>query len=311
MSYKQTCFLSPAEREIINTLMPGNFQATMLEISAKNDETNYLYKLQNANTYITCEYEDAHTVGITSQSFPWAYDAIRFWKFVQGVSTGIPINQSNWVLEPEPMLLDVQDLSVYTADIEVQGAGGLDTGVEAVSTWYYIYLIGDSTDETNINMLLSISPISSGVTMPTGYDLAVRIGMVFNDAAGDFVAFQEKNCFNYREYWFITPPQILVDGAETDWTQVNAVMTLPDSTYVNVLGSFLRFALDANCVANVGPATGNEFFNLDYALAQYHYNNEYMPNIVGTSDIWYRVTSVGGETIDIYLNGFKYNTYIW
>ncbi len=81
--------------------------------------------------------------------------------------------------------------TVHTADITVSGANGLDTGTEAVSTFYYIYLIYNSTTDTK-GALLSTQSYFGNVTMPSGYDYLVRVGAVYNDSGGNFVAFHQR-----------------------------------------------------------------------------------------------------------------------
>lgn len=74
-----------------------------------------------------------------------------------------------------------------TADITVSGAGGLDTGAEANSTWYAIWLIYDGT---TISPLLSTS--SSAPTLPGGYTFKAHLGYVRNDSSGNFVVFMQR-----------------------------------------------------------------------------------------------------------------------
>ena len=75
------------------------------------------------------------------------------------------------------------------ADITVSGAGGLDTGSEANSTWYYVYLIRN-VDTGDLNLLLSLS--SSSPSMPSGYTQSRLIGAVYNLSTGDFRIFFQK-----------------------------------------------------------------------------------------------------------------------
>lgn len=61
------------------------------------------------------------------------------------------------------------------------GAGGLDTGALAVSTWYSIWRIG-KTDGTRA-WLFSLS--ATAPTMPSGYTLKARIGWFRTDSTGN------------------------------------------------------------------------------------------------------------------------------
>jgi len=67
------------------------------------------------------------------------------------------------------------------ADIQVLGVNGLDIGVATPDTWYYLYLIDDTTGVNPLATLLSLSYGIGDVgppTLPAGYDLFKRIGAV-------------------------------------------------------------------------------------------------------------------------------------
>lgn len=76
-----------------------------------------------------------------------------------------------------------------TVDITLSGAGGLDTGAEAGSTWYYNWYIrkNDGTESA----ILSAS--DSAPTMPAGYTYKRLIGAVYNNSSNNFVKFEQRN----------------------------------------------------------------------------------------------------------------------
>lgn len=67
-------------------------------------------------------------------------------------------------------------------------AGGLDTGAEANSTWYHVWLIQRS-DTGVVDALFSTS--ATAPTMPTNYDRKRRIGAVRNDGSGNILPFTQ------------------------------------------------------------------------------------------------------------------------
>lgn len=73
------------------------------------------------------------------------------------------------------------------ANITSSGAAGLDTGTEASSTWYYVWLISNST---TISALLSTS--ASSPTMPSGYTFKKLVGAVKNDSSSNFNKFRQN-----------------------------------------------------------------------------------------------------------------------
>lgn len=68
-----------------------------------------------------------------------------------------------------------------TADVTASGLNGLDTGAEANSTWYYLFVIYDGT---TVSALFSTS--KTAPTMPAGYTHKALVGAVFNGSGGDF-----------------------------------------------------------------------------------------------------------------------------
>lgn len=75
-----------------------------------------------------------------------------------------------------------QSVSV-AASITTSGANGLDTGSEAPSTWYSVWIIFAPATGV-VASLLSTSATSP--TMPSGYTFKARVGWVRNDSAGNF-----------------------------------------------------------------------------------------------------------------------------
>jgi hypothetical protein len=69
------------------------------------------------------------------------------------------------------------------------GANALDTGTEAASTWYYVYVIYNSTTNT-VAGLLSIS--ATAPTLPSGYDFKALVGVVRNDGSSNLIDFTQS-----------------------------------------------------------------------------------------------------------------------
>lgn len=82
-----------------------------------------------------------------------------------------------------------------TVDISASGANGLDTGSEAGSTWYFLWVIYNPTTDT-VAGLISLS--TTAPTMPSGYTFKKLIGIAYNDAGSDLDAFiQYDNWINW------------------------------------------------------------------------------------------------------------------
>lgn len=82
----------------------------------------------------------------------------------------------------------LQSFSTNVA-ITTSGLDGLDTGVEAVSTWYHLWVIYNPTTFV-AGGLLSLS--SSAPTLPSGFTHKSYVGAVRNDGSGNFVRFSQR-----------------------------------------------------------------------------------------------------------------------
>ncbi|MCU0913028.1 MAG: hypothetical protein MUC88_00520 [Planctomycetes bacterium] len=83
-----------------------------------------------------------------------------------------------------------------TWDITVSGLGGLDTGSEAASTWYYLYLV-PSAVAGQMSIVGSVaSPAGGG---PTGYPIWRYIGAVRNNASSNLRKFWQAKDWFYFE----------------------------------------------------------------------------------------------------------------
>lgn len=67
-----------------------------------------------------------------------------------------------------------------TIDLSVNGVGGLDMGVLAANTWYYVYAVGDGS--VNTNCLASAS--ATGPVLPIAWAFRVRLGAMHTGAGG-------------------------------------------------------------------------------------------------------------------------------
>jgi hypothetical protein len=72
------------------------------------------------------------------------------------------------------------------------GSNGLDAGAVAASTWYHVFLIGN-TSTGAVDVLLSTSATAPTMTLPNaaGFAKKRRIGAIFVDASSHIVAFNQ------------------------------------------------------------------------------------------------------------------------
>lgn len=74
-----------------------------------------------------------------------------------------------------------------TVNMAASGANGLDTGVEAANTWYYLWAISTGTVDRGLLSASSTSP-----TLPGGYVYSALLGAVRNDNSSNFLRFAQN-----------------------------------------------------------------------------------------------------------------------
>lgn len=113
--------------------------------------------------------------------------------------------------------VSINNTANVTLSTLVSGAGGIDTGSEAPSVWYAIFLIFDSTLTNPIDGILVTEANASSPTIPAGYDKAGFVGWARNSSGSNFLPGQQINdWFKYYD------EQELVAGfASTPFTNIN------------------------------------------------------------------------------------------
>jgi hypothetical protein len=109
--------------------------------------------------------------------------------------------------------------------------GGLDTGSEANSTWYAVWLIRRS-DTGVVDALFSTS--ATAPTMPTNYDSSRRIGWIYNNSSGNIEQFtQDETWFS----WTVNKPDVDVSNLENT-RALYRLTTPPQRLRVQFIGHF-------------------------------------------------------------------------
>jgi len=138
--------------------------------------------------------------------------------------------------------MDIVSSGILTPNIEVLGVNGLDIGSEAGDTWYYIWVIADSTlvNPKPVASLLSLSS-TSPTMMPLGYDKKRLIGAVRNDGSSHFYDYYttstgKDRLFLWREEKSVL--NVLDGGTSSAWMDLNLSEFVPPIStlaYINTL----------------------------------------------------------------------------
>jgi hypothetical protein len=155
--------------------------------------------------------------------------------FIDTTHVGVNLGQArdhlniNDIVLPQNALLAVGlGASINTRFV---GLNGLDTGVLAPNTFYYVYVIGDSTGFQPSGALLSLSatqPTVPGGYPVGGYDMYRRIGTVRTDATAApgslILAFLQDTAGTQtsRHFWYDVAIVVKVAGAAAAYTALGA-----------------------------------------------------------------------------------------
>lgn len=197
---------------------------------------------------------------------------------------------------------DKNDLALAAAvnvDITVIGVNGLDVGPEVANSWYFIFVIGDTTGVNPTAGLLSAS--QNVPTLPAGYDIYRRIGTVRNQGS-DFRPFEVVGTGSFREVQYrdaLTSRQRLTGGAATVVTNVSCGPVIPNTS---ALGRFQ--------IGNRGTVDAWIYDDVTQPIATYQ--RLVRPGLVitdairvsGTRDIAYACAAAGG-LVDLYVTGYQ------
>lgn len=134
--------------------------------------------------------------------------------------------------------------SARTCNVTTSGAGGLDTGSEANSTFYYVYIIDDSAGVSTEACLLSTTneSVSGSVTMPSGYDKKRQLPIAIrNDSGGAFIPWVVSTGWpNRPEVYYRVNTSRLNSGGTIDAGTLNVLTAGTSGTFADVdLSSFV------------------------------------------------------------------------
>lgn len=111
--------------------------------------------------------------------------------------------------------------AAITVTTTTKGAGGIDTGTVATSTFYAVHVIGDSTGYNATSAIYSLS--ATAPALPNGYDMFRRVGYVKTDGSSHFLPFWQ----NGSKMWYDAPIATLSATAAAAFTAQSLAVAVP------------------------------------------------------------------------------------
>ncbi len=128
---------------------------------------------------------------------------------------------------------DIVVSTAISANNTVAGAGGLDTGTVAASTFYAVYVLDDSTGYNSPTGLLSLS--ATAPVIPGGYDMYRRVGFVLTDATSDFLVFDQRGSGKDRPmYYRESIATDITAGSSATFAAVSVVASVPKASIMGI-----------------------------------------------------------------------------
>lgn len=116
---------------------------------------------------------------------------------VNDISVGLPLNVAATQTGVLPVTAGTGAVTINAAS---NGAGGLDIGALANSTYYAVYAIGDSYGNNPGSALISAN--LTAPLLPAGYDMSFRLGYLKTDGSAHILNFRQDGCGLDRWMWY-------------------------------------------------------------------------------------------------------------
>lgn len=136
------------------------------------------------------------------------------------------------------MARDVNNIDdiILSSNVVIDGtqvnANGVDVAPLVASTFYAVYVIGDSTGYKSTAGLLSLA---TNITpyLPVGYDMYRRIGWVLTDGSANIVQFAQEGVNENRIYYYVTSRNVLIGGSSTTYAAIDLSGAIPPLSVPN------------------------------------------------------------------------------
>lgn len=212
------------DRVILNDATGGAYSVTLPAVSGLTDKFFYIKKTDSSANAVTIDGNASEEIdGVTTLALTAQNDSVLIgcngsaWFVLASTiapSTNIVALRDNArglvIIRPTTDTIDIdadeiilQDAGAVakrvssvdlTADISgAPGINSIDTGAEASSTWYHLWVINDGTTTASLISLSSTAP-----TMPSGYTFKALVGATYNDGSSNLIDFTQAG--NKVEY---------------------------------------------------------------------------------------------------------------
>lgn len=131
-------------------------------------------------------------------------------------------NTNDIILGPSAPIPVLAPVVINGANV---GANGVDAAAIVASSFYAVYVIGDSTDYNAAAGLLSLNTTTP--SLPEGYDMYRRVGWVLTDGSANILQFWQFGSGSGRVYYYDVGISALSGGTSTTFANVDLSASVP------------------------------------------------------------------------------------
>lgn len=185
------------------------------------------------------------------------------------------------------------------------GANGVDVAAIVASSFYAVYVIGDSNAYQATAGLLSLS--ATQPTLPSGYDMYRRVGWVLTDGSSNILQFWQFGTNEQRQYYYDVGISELSGGSATSFTAIDLATSVPPIATEVLLD--LTFtpdgATEIAAFLPYGSSASNGIVNFGTGVAGAQRGMVTVPCELNSSapSILYKLAS--GDTLTVLTAGYK------
>lgn len=198
--------------------------------------------------------------------------------------------------------------ALVTNTITSVGPNGVDIAAAVASSFYAVYVIGDSTGYKASASLLSLN--ASQPSLPFGYDMFRRVGFVLTDGSAHVLKFWQYGNGGAKDMWYDTP--IATPAITTSATYVT--QSLAAGIPPLACESFLKVDYTPNSATNVcnmgpfGSTPTNAMVIFGYGVAAAQQGMAVVPCALnsGVPTIEHKETSAS-DALVIAVSGYRDN----
>jgi hypothetical protein len=165
------------------------------------------------------------------------------------VTPNTKIDVSSGQCRDSTNVFDMTLSSGVTISSASTGVNGLDSGSQAASTWYAVYVIGDALNGNPTAAMISTS--ATAPVMPYGYNIFRLIGWMYSDSSTHFSLATIVGSSSSRKNYWTTAVSVLSGGTSASLALVDLTTAIPalDNVTATISTSFT-------------PATAGDYVSL-------------------------------------------------